>query len=69
MVCCAYANLFFNIHIFISLYAQLKKDYLQVKTLRDSSGFGWDDESQLVTATDEVWITFLEVMSYDSYNL
>lgn len=37
------------------MYEQLKKSYVQVKTLRDSSGFGWDDSKQLVTATDEVW--------------
>ena len=51
-----------SIHMFILLYSQLKKDYVQVKTLHDSSGFGWDDERQLVTATDEVWMAFLEVL-------
>ncbi len=31
------------------------------KTLRDSSGFGWDDVNQVVTASAEVWDAFLAV--------
>ena len=34
---------------------QLKKEYVQVKSLREKSGFGWDDVKKLVTATEEVW--------------
>lgn len=45
-------------------FNQLKKSYVQVKTLRDSSGFGWDDFKQVVTALVEVWDTFLAVCIY-----
>ncbi|KJA19982.1 hypothetical protein HYPSUDRAFT_142971 [Hypholoma sublateritium FD-334 SS-4] len=41
------------------LFNQLKKSYVQVKTLRDSSGFSWDDFKQVVTASVEVWDAFL----------
>ncbi|KAF9472456.1 hypothetical protein BDN70DRAFT_900528 [Pholiota conissans] len=44
-------------------YTALKKSYVQVKTLRNASGFGWNHEKQLVTASDEVWDGFLEVSS------
>ncbi|KAF9473333.1 hypothetical protein BDN70DRAFT_775527, partial [Pholiota conissans] len=37
----------------------LKKEYIQVKFLRDKSGFGWDHTKQLVTADDEVWDALL----------
>jgi len=40
---------------------QLKKDYLIVKKLRELSGFGWDDDLKIVTATDEVWEAYLQV--------
>jgi len=36
-------------------WTALKKEYVQVKQLRDKSGFGWDDGLSRVTATDEVW--------------
>jgi len=39
-----------------SKWTRLKKEYKDIKWLReDVSGFGWDDQNKLVTATDEVW--------------
>ena len=40
---------------------QLKKNYLQVHKLQNQSGFGWDDGLKMVTASDEVWATYLKV--------
>ncbi|KAG6907216.1 hypothetical protein DXG01_009872 [Tephrocybe rancida] len=36
-------------------WGALKKDYREVKQLRDMSGFGWDDNNKLVTAEGDVW--------------
>lgn len=36
-------------------WARIKKDYLQVKSLLDTSGFGWDEETKLPTAEDSIW--------------
>jgi len=36
-------------------WTALKKVYVQVKQLRDKSGFGWDEGLSRVTATNEVW--------------
>jgi hypothetical protein len=41
-------------------FNNLKKDYQMVKELRNLSGFGWDDSSQLVTAAPDVWDMYLE---------
>ncbi|RXW11416.1 hypothetical protein EST38_g14439 [Candolleomyces aberdarensis] len=41
-------------------WAQLKSEYKTVKALREMSGFGWDYETQVVTASDEVWEKLLE---------
>ncbi|KAG6826692.1 hypothetical protein H0H87_006689 [Tephrocybe sp. NHM501043] len=38
----------------------LKKEYKEVKQLKEHSGFGWDDEKGLVTAEDDVWERYLE---------
>ncbi|KAI8892408.1 Myb/SANT-like domain-containing protein, partial [Globomyces pollinis-pini] len=38
-----------------SCYSALKIKYTTLKTLREQSGFGWDDDKQLPTAPDEVW--------------
>ena len=38
-----------------SKWTRLKKEYKEVKELREASGFGWDAEGCLPTATDEVW--------------
>ena len=45
-------------------FNQLKKSYVQIKTLHDSSGFGWDDFKQVVTASVKVWGAFLAVCIY-----
>jgi Myb/SANT-like DNA-binding protein len=51
-----------------SKYTRLKKEYKDIKWLReDVSGFGWDDENKLVTATDEVWDELEKVLFYYSY--
>ena len=34
---------------------------MQVKHLRDKSGFGWDEGLARVTATDEVWDALIAV--------
>jgi hypothetical protein len=31
-----------------------------VKQIRNQSGFGWDDEKQIPTASDEVWDAYIE---------
>ena len=40
-------------------FNNMKKDYQIVKELRDLSGFGWDDEQEMVTASKEVWDTYV----------
>ncbi|KIJ36074.1 hypothetical protein M422DRAFT_261622 [Sphaerobolus stellatus SS14] len=41
-------------------HERVKGDYKQVKDLRETSGFGWDESKQAVTATDEVWELLLQ---------
>jgi hypothetical protein len=36
-------------------WARIKKDYKYVKFLRELSGFGWDEETGLLTAEPQVW--------------
>lgn len=36
----------------------LKKDYRVVKELQEESGFGWDNERNMVTAPPNVWASF-----------
>ena len=47
-------------------FLQLKKDYVQVRKLRDRTqpGFGWDEALQLVTAPDEIWEAIFQVILY-----
>lgn len=41
---------------------QMKKDYHQIKELRELSGFGWDSEKMMVTAHPEsVWTDYAKV--------
>ena len=40
---------------------QLKQEFDIVKELRGLSGFGWDDERKVVTASADVWEAYLEV--------
>jgi hypothetical protein len=42
-------------------YGQLKKDWKEITYLRSLSGFGWNDETQQVTAADAVFDTWCEV--------
>ena len=39
---------------------QLKKDYLIMKTLLEQSGFGYEGNTGLVTATSDVWERYVE---------
>jgi Myb/SANT-like DNA-binding domain len=51
---------------------QLKKRYASFKQLKETSGFGWDDQRQMVTAPDSVWDRYLEVcvsVSHESCSL
>jgi len=41
--------------------AQLKGEYLEVKKLHSLSGFGWDDDLKVVTASPDVWERYLKV--------
>ena len=41
--------------------ADLKQKYTVFRNLRENSGFGWDDEKQIVTAADSVWDSYLAV--------
>ncbi|KAF7334826.1 Myb-like domain-containing protein [Mycena sanguinolenta] len=42
-------------------WGTLKKDYLAVKSLRDKSGWGWDDVEKRVVVEDSVWDALLIV--------
>lgn len=48
---------------YITSFLQLKKEYREVKQLRDLSGFGWDDIQKLVTADNDVWLRLITVRS------
>ena len=39
----------------------LKSHYNQIKTFIGLSGFGWDDVTKKVTASEEVWDDFIKV--------
>ncbi|KAG6834959.1 hypothetical protein H0H93_006081 [Arthromyces matolae] len=41
-------------------YNTLKKDYKEVKAIRELSGFGWDDDNHLATAADDVWESYIQ---------
>ncbi|KIL59134.1 hypothetical protein M378DRAFT_56114, partial [Amanita muscaria Koide BX008] len=42
-------------------FSNLKKNYKEVDKLQHLSGFGWDNEKKLVTATEAVWEAYLAV--------
>ncbi|KAG5552832.1 hypothetical protein RHGRI_010813 [Rhododendron griersonianum] len=42
-------------------FTRIKKVYKIFKHMKDHTGFGWDEASQTVTATDDVWQTYLQV--------
>jgi hypothetical protein len=52
---------FVNIFSLSDQIDQLKQEFDIVKQLRSLSGFGWDDERKIVTATADVWERYLEV--------
>ena len=54
------APLFCNV-FYLNYALKLKKEYKEVKHIRDLSGFGWDDAKKVVTATPEVWEALLAV--------
>jgi Myb/SANT-like DNA-binding domain len=37
----------------------MKKDYQVVKTIREASGFGWDNSNYLLIAEDLVWDSYI----------
>ncbi|KAJ7318056.1 hypothetical protein DFH08DRAFT_715075 [Mycena albidolilacea] len=37
-----------------------KADYLIVKSLREKSGWGWDDERHLIVVSDDIWEEFIK---------
>ncbi|KAI8531228.1 hypothetical protein RHMOL_Rhmol11G0120900 [Rhododendron molle] len=41
-------------------FSRIKKEYKSFKHMLDTTGFGWDETSQTVTATDDVWLTYLQ---------
>ncbi|KAG5528721.1 hypothetical protein RHGRI_029400 [Rhododendron griersonianum] len=41
-------------------FDRLKKDYRLFKDLTERSGMGWDPVSQTVTASSDVWLTYLQ---------
>ncbi|KDQ16585.1 hypothetical protein BOTBODRAFT_253036 [Botryobasidium botryosum FD-172 SS1] len=43
-----------------SRYQLLKSKYKIVRELREQSGFGWDEASQMVTASPDVWSHYLK---------
>lgn len=46
-----------------SKWSRLKKDYKEVKFLREASGFGWDEELCVPTAEPSVWEEIKKVYS------
>ncbi|KDQ13310.1 hypothetical protein BOTBODRAFT_45272 [Botryobasidium botryosum FD-172 SS1] len=44
-------------------WQHLKDEYRVVKTLREQSGFSWDEDVQIVTAPDDVWDYYLAANS------
>lgn len=44
-------------------WSRLKKDYKEVKFLREASGFGWDSEKCVPTAEPGVWAEIQKVIS------
>ncbi|KAF8463814.1 hypothetical protein DFH94DRAFT_686677 [Russula ochroleuca] len=41
-------------------WSTLKSHFLVIQTLRGLSGFGWDEDQKMVTATDDVWTAYIE---------
>ena len=47
----------------------LKHHYNHIKTLMGLSGFGWDDVTKKVTASDQVWDDYITVSNYKYINI
>jgi hypothetical protein len=45
-----------------AVFYQLKKEYREVKIIRDKSGFGWNAEKGLAMAEDSVWENLIKVI-------
>jgi len=45
-------------------YSDFLKKWRTWKALMDNSGFGFDEETQLITAPDDVWDRYIEVSRY-----
>jgi tRNA U54 and U55 pseudouridine synthase Pus10 len=51
-----------NTRVCDTKFSRMKKDYKEVrKLLKEISGFGWNSETQTVTAEDAVWEALGEV--------
>lgn len=55
-VCCR--SVFGNLN---SDMFQMKKCFKMVHTLKALSGFGWDDETKMLVATEQVWSNYIKV--------
>jgi hypothetical protein len=43
-------------------FSRMKKEFKEVKKLyKETSGFGWDEKTQLVTAEDSIWEVLSQV--------
>ena len=47
----------------------LKHHYNHIKTLMGLSGFGWDDFTKKVTASDQVWDDYITMSNYKYINI
>ncbi|KAG5561374.1 hypothetical protein RHGRI_004412 [Rhododendron griersonianum] len=41
-------------------FTRIKKEYKDFKHILDQTGFGWDEIAQTVTASDDIWQTYLQ---------
>ncbi len=50
-------------HVFfsISMCLQLKQEYIILKTMRDLSGWGWDNVKKAPITSDEIWNAYIDV--------
>lgn len=45
-------------------YKHLKRQYNDIKTLLQHSGFSWDESREMILAEDHVWDAYIKVISY-----
>lgn len=48
-------------HTCVSQFIRLKKGYKEVKHLHNLSGFGWDNDRNVLMADEEMWAPVLQV--------